>query len=84
MRSDHIKLVDYLDNYDIKVGDTVYILVWPNSSCSQYNYKKAELVFIKKILLKEKNLKKVQSTIKLKLKCGKDAIIKMSVIDVNL
>ena len=48
MRSDHIKLVDYLDNYDIKVGDTVYILVWPNSSCSQYNYKKAELVFIKK------------------------------------
>ena len=34
MRSDHIKLVDYLDNYDIKVGDIVYILVWPNSSNS--------------------------------------------------
>ena len=48
IRSYHIKLVDYLDDYDIKVGDTVYILVWPNSSCSQYNYKKAELVFIKK------------------------------------
>lgn len=41
-------LVDRLDDYNISVGDKVYVLAYPNAKTSKYSYKEATIIRIEK------------------------------------